>query len=241
MLGGQDDALQAGIVETVRSAKNIEEAIFLLRDGLGLAHVSFHLNVSGAAPLDYPYVRTTLPSQWISRYVLRTYVGHDPVMREGFSSLRPFSWHELEMSEKEREFMEDARSHGIGAQGYSIPTVDRFSRRSLLSLTADLDLGLWAGFIRRHASSVIEISQVLHQKALNELGIGEPSGATLAPRERECLLWTARGKDSKDIAGILDLSEYTVRSYLRTARQKLQCRTLSQAVATATRQRIIDP
>jgi len=145
------------------------------------------------------------------------------------------------MNESEREFMEDARIHGVGPLGYSVPTIDRFSRRSLLSLTANLELGAWTDFIRKYASSVSEVAQILHQKAIKELALAAPAGTTLAPRELECLLWTARGKDSKAIAGILDLSEYTVRSYLRTARQKLQCRTLSQAVAKAVRQRVIDP
>jgi len=243
MYGGGGDALRTefGIVETVRRAKNIEEAIFLVRDGFGLLHATFYMNVSGAAPLDYSFVRTTFPPQWISRYVLRAYLSQDPVIRAGFSSMQPFAWHELELSEREREFMEDARMHGVGPQGYSIPTTDRFSRRSLFSLAADLDLSIWVDFIRKHARAAIEIAQILHQKAIDELELGPAAGTILAPRELECLLWTAKGKDSKAIAGILNLSEYTVRSYLRTARQKLQCRTLSQAVGKAVRQRLIDP
>jgi len=243
MEGGRDDAVRSGfgVVETVRRAKTIEEAVYTLRDGLGLAHATFYMNVSGAAPHDYPFIKTTFPPQWISRYFQRAYVSHDPVVRAGFSSIHPFAWHELEMSDEERRFMEDARNHGVGLQGYSVPVVDRFSRRSLLSVSANAELADWVGFVNKYGSSLAEVAQILYQKAMSELPLGTPEGAALAPRELECLLWTSRGKDSKAIAGILNLSEYTVRSYLRTARQKLQCRTISQAVAKAVRQRLIDP
>lgn len=45
----------------------------------------------------------------------------------------------------------------------------------------------------------------------------------LSPRELECLHWAALGKDYKDIAMILEISEHTTRSYLKSARVKLGC------------------
>ncbi|WEX07430.1 LuxR family transcriptional regulator [Chelativorans sp. AA-79] len=240
---GRDGAIrpEREIIQAARRATSVEEAVFLVRDGLGLAHTTFHMNVSGVGPLDYPFLRTTYPPEWIARYVLRAYLNLDPTIREGFASTHPIMWHDLVMNEREKEFMADARAHGIGTYGCSIPTIDRFSRRSLLSMSANLELDAWIDFIGRFGSAATEVAQILHAKAIEELSLAAPLGAALAPREVECLLWTARGKDSKDIAGILKLSEYTVRSYLRTARQKLKCRNLSQAVAKAVHKRIIAP
>ncbi|WP_309084431.1 LuxR family transcriptional regulator [Chelativorans sp.] len=243
MNSGRDGAATESLdlVEVVDRAASIEEAVFLLRDMLGLTHVTFHMSVSGVAPLDYPFVKTTYPPEWISRYVLHGYFSLDPVVRKGFSTDRPFAWHELSLDEREQEFMADSRAHGIGPQGYSIPIIDRAFRRSLLSLSADMALDGWTAFIQGHALAAAQAGQILHRRVMEELSLDAQPRAGLAPREIECLFWTARGKDAKAIAAILDLSEYTVRGYLRAARQKLLCRTLSQAVAKAVQQRIINP
>jgi DNA-binding CsgD family transcriptional regulator len=241
---GRDDSFRPTLTETVEAVQNApsaEEAVFLLRDTLSLVHVTFHMNVTGAGPLDYPFVRTTYSPQWISRYVLQGYLRVDPILRVGFSATQPFAWHEVQMDEREKALMADARAHGVGAEGYCVPVIDRFSRRSILSFSSDMEREAWIAFISRYATVAVEAAHVLHQKAISELSLDTPALAALAPREAECLLWTARGKDAKAIAAILGLSEFTVRSYLRTARQKLHCRTLSQAVAKAIQQRIINP
>ena len=56
---------------------------------------------------------------------------------------------------------------------------------------------------------------------------------TLSPRERECLLWVARGKTYLEICMILGLSFGTVKSYLDSSRHKLNCATLAGATALA--------
>nr|WP_279327519.1 LuxR family transcriptional regulator [Chelativorans petroleitrophicus] len=230
---------QTEIIEAMNEPGSVEDAIFLLRDSLELKHVTFHMNVSRAGPINYPFVRTTTP-EWIFRYMLMNYVSIDPVVRAGFSATEPFGWHEIQMNEREKAVITDSQAHGVGAHGHCFPTVDRFSRRSILSISGDGSLEGWLSFIEQNFSFLRQAAQLIHEKALAELSLSIAAPA-LAPREAECLLWTARGKDSKAIAAILEISEYTVRSYLRTARQKLECRTLSQAVAKAIQQGLIDP
>lgn len=55
----------------------------------------------------------------------------------------------------------------------------------------------------------------------------------LSPRERECLLWAARGKTYAETAIILGISFGTVKTNLDIARFKLNSATLPQATATA--------
>ncbi len=57
----------------------------------------------------------------------------------------------------------------------------------------------------------------------------------LTMRETECLSWSAAGKSTDETALILDLSFHTVNTYLKTAMQKLEAVTRTQAVATAVR------
>ncbi|MGE7371356.1 helix-turn-helix transcriptional regulator [Neorhizobium sp. NPDC001467] len=61
----------------------------------------------------------------------------------------------------------------------------------------------------------------------------------LSDRELDCLNWTAAGKTSSDIAGILGLSEHTVNHYLNRATKKLDTVNRTQAVAKALRAGLI--
>jgi LuxR family transcriptional activator of conjugal transfer of Ti plasmids len=55
----------------------------------------------------------------------------------------------------------------------------------------------------------------------------------LAPRERQCLLWSARGKTYSEISLITGLAYGTVKSHLDGARFKLNCAILPAATAMA--------
>lgn len=62
----------------------------------------------------------------------------------------------------------------------------------------------------------------------------------LSRRERECLQWTAAGKTTWEIAGILEISQNTVDGYISTAGRKLGAVNRTQAVAEALRRGLID-
>ncbi|MFE0752998.1 LuxR C-terminal-related transcriptional regulator [Inquilinus sp. NPDC058860] len=68
---------------------------------------------------------------------------------------------------------------------------------------------------------------------------GMPS--LLAPRERDCLAWIARGASSKQTARRLALSVYTVNEYVASAMRKLQASSRSEAVANALSRGLLDP
>jgi DNA-binding CsgD family transcriptional regulator len=55
----------------------------------------------------------------------------------------------------------------------------------------------------------------------------------LSRRQRECLLWIARGKTYDEIAAIEKISFSSIKNYLDNARHKLNAVNLPQAVAIA--------
>jgi DNA-binding CsgD family transcriptional regulator len=63
----------------------------------------------------------------------------------------------------------------------------------------------------------------------------------LSWRERECLLWAARGKTYLEMSMILGIAYGTVKTNLDRARYKLNCVTLSQATAIAVVHGIFTP
>lgn len=64
---------------------------------------------------------------------------------------------------------------------------------------------------------------------------------TLTLRERECLLWSARGKSSWDIGVILSISENTVNFHLKNAMAKLDAGTRIMAIVKSIRFGLIIP
>jgi LuxR family transcriptional regulator, quorum-sensing system regulator CinR len=223
----------------VTLSPSVEAAVQVLRLAFSLDHVTFQVAKSIAGCFDAPYVKSTYPAEWLTRYLLRGYVNIDPVVKEGFSRRLPFDWSSLELSPPARRLMADAQAFGIGTNGYSIPVVDRQGRRSLLSVTSSIPGAQWPVFLKSNSTKLAEIAHKLHRKAIIEIYGEEDKFPHLSPREIECLRWTARGKDYRAIAAILDLSANTVRAYLKSVRHKLDCTTLSQAVAKAIHLRII--
>lgn len=62
----------------------------------------------------------------------------------------------------------------------------------------------------------------------------------LSARELEVVKWTAEGKTSFEIGGILGLSDHTINAYLANAIRKLDCVNRTQLVAKALRLKLIE-
>lgn len=62
-----------------------------------------------------------------------------------------------------------------------------------------------------------------------------PTGRHLTRREKEVLLWTARGKTAWETSVILNISRTTVISHLKNTRAKLDTTNVVQTVAEAMR------
>lgn len=62
----------------------------------------------------------------------------------------------------------------------------------------------------------------------------------LSPREREVLALVAAGRENKQIARALDVSEATVKTYLKSIFERLGVRTRAEAVAVALREGVIE-
>ena len=68
----------------------------------------------------------------------------------------------------------------------------------------------------------------------------EDSYDLLTPRERETLQLVAEGKSNKDIAGVLNLSVYTVDAHRGRIMEKLNLHSINELVRFAVRNGLID-
>lgn len=219
--------------EAVSNAATVEEAVVLVRDAYGLDNATYHLAQVPGSSVDGPYVRSTYPANWLTRYLLKGYIHVDPVVREGFSRMLPFNWRELTLTPAAADLFADFQNHGLAAQGYSVPLIDKLARRALFSVNARVDDDSWTAFIAGHGEGLAEIAYLIHRKAVREIHGDKDPLPQLGRRELECLSWAAQGKTAKEIAAILGIAEFTVRDYLVSARHKLQSENLTKAIARA--------
>lgn len=240
-ISDHDDGDFSELYGAIERAGNVDEAIAAFCRHYGTPYVTYHLAQAVGPGYDAPFVRTTYPDAWVARYLLRDYVKIDPVVREGFQRMLPFFWHEIEIDQQAEMLMDDAVSHGLSPLGYSIPVVDRIGRRALFSINSYRDYSMWRDLVLEEREHWMTIAHLVHRKAIKELfGQADPA-PRLGARELECLKWAALGKDYKTIAILLDLSEHTVRGYLKSARFKLGSSSLPQAVSRAIMLRLINP
>lgn len=228
-----------GAFDAIKHSKDVAEAVVAIRNAYRIDHVTYHMAHMISGNYDQPFVRTTYPDSWVSRYLQRGYVKIDPVVQEGFVRQLPFDWRELTMTEPAMALMQDAHAHGLAMNGYSVPVTDKVGRRALFSVNAAMGDDDWTEFTNEHSEELAELAQRLHKLAVFEVyGENDPV-PRLGHREKECLALAAQGKEYTSIAIVLDLSEHTVRSYLKSARLKLDCSNIPQAVGKAVKLRII--
>jgi LuxR family transcriptional regulator, quorum-sensing system regulator CinR len=233
--------MEGSALEAVSESSTVEEAVVAVRDIYNLDNATYHLAQVASSDVDGPYVKSTYPAEWLTRYLLQGYVRVDPVVKAGFSRQLPFDWRELTLTADAAELMAEAQRFGLGGNGYSIPLVDKLARRALFSLNSKMPGDAWSLFISENATTLAEIAHKIHRKAIAELYGAKDPLPSLGPRELECLAWTAQGKETKDIAEILGISEHTVTGYLKAARYKLDCSNIAGTVAKAIRLRLINP
>lgn len=229
----------ASVAQNVIETDTVARALELVQNAYQVDFMTYHLASTVVDEVDSPFVRTTYPDFWVSRYLLNGYVRVDPVAREGFLRQLPFDWRELEITVASLPFLEDAARHGVGTFGYSVPISDKVGRRAIVSFNSKASVEAWDDLVLAYRSEWMDIAYLIHQKAVSELhGESDPI-PVLSYRERECLHWSALGKDYKDIALILGLSHHTTRSYIKSARTKLGCATISSAAVLALKLRLI--
>ena len=220
--------------------QNIESALALIRDVGRYANIVYHLAFRTNAPTDMPYIKSTYSPGWLGHYIQNQYQDIDPVIHQGFKRDDPFFWSQLDLASSAFEALfDDAKDHGAGSVGFSIPLTDRSKRKAMFSVTGLMPEVDWQEKISAERRTLEQLGDVLHRKAILQI-YGTDDAPVLAPREIECLYWTAQGKDIANVGDILNISEHTARDYLKSARLKLSCRTTAQAIHQATRQRLIN-
>jgi len=217
-----------------RLGPDLEQTLKAIAANIGVLHIAYApLCSQKSEDANLLSAICTYPVAWQARYFKKQYARIDPVIARGNEAVLPFDWDELPKDDlAARAFFDDAANHDVGHNGLSIPVRNRKGVRSLVSFTSNHSKDDWAEYKSRNMVKLQPMAVLIDSAAGINFKL-TPDPVELSKREEECLIWAARGKTYHDIAGILNLSFASVKTYLDTARHKLSCINLTHAVAVA--------
>jgi len=209
------------VVDAVANGDDFAAAMKGLTDQLGFQYfaLTHHVDlarVSGGAIHLHNY-----PTQWADYYHRHALGVTDPVHRASHVARVGFSWsHMAEMiplSGRDRRILALGRAQGIG-DGFTVPAVHvpgeargscSFANEAGRPMPHDMlplaeVAGLFAFEGARRLWSIGSLGQTLPRPMLTD-------------RQRDCVLWVARGKSDWEISLILNVGEETVARHIKQA------------------------
>ena len=182
-----------------------------------------------------PLVITSYPPEWAQRYHDQNYINADDVVARAAQTLLPFDWYNVDRKRPQQgRIFNEAGDFGI-RNGITVPVHGPANELSFLCVSSDATRKEFAGMATEYCADLLYAAMNYHTAVSNQVRIqGDDSGAfSLSPRERECLLWTARGKSTWEIGEILRLSSETVLFHLKNAMRKAGVYSKHHAVVKA--------
>ncbi|WP_284205992.1 LuxR family transcriptional regulator [Mesorhizobium tianshanense] len=180
-----------------------------------------------------PAMMLNYPDEWRVRYFEMGYDKIAPIIRSVRKRAGAFRWSEVyndaNTTEDERLIFKEAAKFGLRS-GISVPLHGPDGSFAIMSFAQPGD--------REFQNRTITYLQLaaIHFH-LRIAGFGSSSGnektPTLSQREKECILWTARGKSSWETGKILGISVNTVNFHVKNAMRKLETASRTAAAIKA--------
>lgn len=233
-------------LEKTRCAKSIDELNALFENvikSIGFTDWAYVLEESGQEEQG-PLILGNYPEKWVDHYIASRYDEIDPILNEGVKEVMPYQWDDLlktlDLTPKQAEFFHEAGDFGLG-DGLGIPIhspTGGYGSVSMVSQNNSKELSLQLKDIK----DILHIISLVYHQSAKEFIAEEPLiKVSLTPREKECLLWTAKGKTAWEASQILSISERTVVFHIENAKVKLNATSRQHAVVKAIMYKIINP
>lgn len=222
-------------VSSARSQSELRSILAEISRELGFAHFALchHVDLLNSAE---PAIRIhNYPDEW-ERYYDRKQLGRtDPVHRACQMTAVGFAWSQLPkmipLTRMDRAVLDAAARQGLG-NGFTVSAhVPGEVNGSCSFATAR------AKPLQSEHLAVAQLVGAFAFEAARRLAkrdrqrLADP--ARFSDRERDCLIWIARGKSDSEIATTLGISPETVHQYVKQARANYDTVSRSQVVAHA--------
>lgn len=225
-------------IDSATGAAPVFEAIDGAARGLGFEHCAFGLRL--ALPITRPRILTisSQPLAWQRRYREAGYVDIDPTVRHGSFSEEPQLWSDALFRETP-QLWQEAQSAGL-RHGWVQSRLDCSGVGSMLTLSRSAE-PVTVQELRRKSAQMRHLLDVAHYILGGVLAADHAMAVSrLTRREKEVLRWTADGKTTAQIAGLLRISTSTVNFHLKNLGRKLRATTKAAMVARALALHLLD-
>lgn len=210
------------MIGTAQSLSNLELAMAEVTAELGYQHfaVAHHTDTGRMAAQS---IRLhNYPTNWVEAYDEGEWGARDPVRRACNSTNIGFPWSRISsmipFGPIDHQIFLLSRKHGI-ADGFTVPA--SLPGEPLGSCTFATSPG--RAIPSEHSPAVQLVGAFAFSRA-RQLWIADRPVANAPPaltaRQRECVIWMARGKSDWEISRILSVGEETVTRHLKAAREK---------------------
>ncbi len=194
-------------------------------------HVRFGRPSPGSVKL------TNYPAEWIGRIRERNTIV-DPILRAAERASSGFRWDEIDrilpLTERDRTVLKRAARHGLG-EGFTVP--NHVPGEAFGSCHFAVGAGKTLPNENMYAAQLIgsfafeAARRLVGEKAESSEAYQEP--APLTDRQRECVIFAARGKSDSVIAQILDIKPRTVNEHIEAAKRRYCVATRTQLIVRA--------
>lgn len=206
--------------------QTLHSALAIATRVMGFDHFALAYGKCGVGGSEDPFLIHDYPDAWAKIYLGFELTRMDPVRRASERSMTGFAWEHLEkfiqLTRTDRQILSTGRENGI-SDGYTVP------RHLPGDASGSCSFMVRPG--REIPVAMFPSAEIVGAEALTSARriIGSPpprSKVSLSDRQRECVLWSARGKTAGEIATILGISEETVVQHLKLARERydVHCR-----------------
>ncbi len=206
----------------VSSDVDLDRSLARISDRLGFDHFALSLELRSGSRAKPGLLLHDYPDEWAKVYVGFDLAGQDPVRRACDKSFIGFAWGTLEtlipMTRGDRQMLSIGRECGIG-DGFTVPRHLPGLAHGTCTFAVCPERELPE---RRFAVAELIGTMALTCALGLEIRDSEQPVPVLSDRQRECVLWMARGKTAAETAIILGIGVETVIQHLKSARERYQ-------------------
>ncbi|OBQ95868.1 LuxR family transcriptional regulator [Mesorhizobium sp. AA23] len=205
-----------------------------------IAYGSLKLQRKSSKPSRRGPIMLNFPDEWQKRYFEMGYDRIDPIIKTSRGQAGAFRWSDVyehaSTTEEERRFFDEAATFGIRS-GISVPLHGPNGRFAFISFAQYHDRAIHSIETNYLQLAAVHFHRMCEKFASLDEFKAEP---VLSLRERDCILWTARGKSSWEIGQILGISYNTVNFHLKNVKRKLDAASRTLAAIKAVNLGIIE-
>lgn len=206
-------------VRELRSEAELATAISEVAGELGLRYFALTHHVDVRRSNDCIRIHN-YPVGWAEWFDEQSLGKTDPVHRASYLTSVGFAWSKLpemiSLTSRDLEILEAARREGIG-EGFTVPAHvpgEAHGSCSFACAPGERLLEAQLPLLQLVGAFAFEAARRMRRQSS---GL---SSQVLTDRQRDCVLWAARGKSDWEISRILGISHETVIEHLRHARER---------------------